>query len=281
MDDKTHEHHTVLERKELTARQVHAALRLEGEEELKSASPALFLSAVACGTTLGLTLVARGVLQSHLPDAAWRPIVASLGYPAGFVAIVLARQELYTGNTLTALLPYLEHPRRQSLLNVGRVWSVVLAGNLIGAALFAWAAAWTTAFDASLRATFTEIGQHAASYGFATAFAKGVFGGWLIALMIWLMPGAHHARIWVILLAGWILAASELTHVVAGSVEVLFSVFAGALPLSVYLTGYAIPVLLGNTAGAVLLVAVLNHLQVASDTPPEGEASERVVISGR
>jgi formate/nitrite transporter FocA (FNT family) len=161
---------------------------------------ALFWSAVGCGITLGLTLISRGLLQHHLPDVPWRPLVASLSYGVGFIAIEFGRQELYTGNTLTAVLPFLEEHKSSVLRNVLRVWLVVLAGNLAGAAVFAWAAAWTTTFEAPLRGTFGEFGVHAVSHGIRTAFVKGIFGGWLIALMIWLMPSAHHARIWVIVL---------------------------------------------------------------------------------
>jgi formate/nitrite transporter FocA (FNT family) len=265
MDDDAYERLTVLERKELSARQVHAALRLEGEEELKRTTAALFWSAVSCGITLGISLIARGVLHHALPDTNWRPVVASVGYGAGFIALELGRQELYTGNTLTALLPYLHNRRAAVFTNVARVWLVVLIGNLIGAAIFALAAAWTTAFGAPLRGTFDELGVHALSHGTSTAFVKGVFGGWLIAMMIWLMPGAHHARIWVIGLIAWALAASELTHVVAGSLEALFAVFSGAASFNTYAFAYLLPVVLGNTLGGVLFVAILNHVQVAMD----------------
>jgi len=129
MDDARHEHLTVLERKELSARQVHAALRLEGEEELGRSSRALFWSALSCGLTLGLSLMAQGALRHHLPDAPWRPIVASIGYAAGFIALTLGRQELYTGNTLTAVLPLL-HARRldQSIMRRCRLTSLRRAG---------------------------------------------------------------------------------------------------------------------------------------------------------
>src|SRR3954465_2751387 len=93
MDDRTHEHLTVLNRKELSARQVHAAIRMEGEEELKRSTAALFWSGLACGTTLGLSLMARGLLQHGIPDTSWRPLVASLGYAAGFIALELGRKE--------------------------------------------------------------------------------------------------------------------------------------------------------------------------------------------
>jgi formate-nitrite transporter family protein len=152
-----------------------------------------------------------------------------------------------------------------------RVWIVVLAGNLVGAAVFGWATAATTAFEPSLRSTFADLARHTVSYGFGTAFVKGVFGGWLIATMIWLMPGAHHARIWVIALVTWALAASQLTHIVAGSVDAMFGIFSGAVSPGAYAARFLAPVLLGNTIGGVVFVACLNHLQVAtdhSDEPP-------------
>jgi formate/nitrite transporter FocA (FNT family) len=266
-----HEHDTVLERKELSARQVHAALRLEGQEEIDRSTAGLFWSAVACGMTLGVSLLARAVLQHHLPDTSWRPLVAAIGYGAGFIAVELGRQELYTGNTLTAALPFAHEPSWSRLTHLGRVWVIVLAGNLIGAAVFALGAAWTTAFAAPLRGTFSELGQHAVTYGFGRAAIKGLFGGWLIALMIWLMPGAHHARIWVIALVTWVLAATELTHLVAGSVEVFVAVFSGVVPWSSYWLNFFLPVLLGNTAGGVFFVALLNHLQVSADEPAPSE----------
>jgi formate/nitrite transporter FocA (FNT family) len=103
------------------------------------------------------------------------------------------------------------------------------------------------------------------SHGFGTAFVKGIFGGWLIALMMWLMPGAHHARIWVIGLLAWCLAVSDLTHIIAGSVDVLFAVMLGQIGLETYLADFALPVLLGNTLGGVVFVAGLNHAQVAAE----------------
>ena len=70
---------------------------------------------------------------------------------------------------------------------------------------------------------------------------------------------------WVIALVTWALAASQLTHVIAGSVEALFAVFSGLVPLSTYVGRYFFPVLLGNTLGGLVFVALLNHIQVASD----------------
>jgi formate/nitrite transporter FocA (FNT family) len=280
MDDAAHEHYTVLERKEVSARDVHAALRLEGEEELGRSTTGLWWSSVSCGITLGLSLIAQGVLRNHLPDTSWRPLVASLGYAAGFIGLELGRQELYTGNTLTAVLPALHDRRIDKLPDVLRVFAVVFIGNIAGAWLFAWAAASSGAFAEPLTRTFNELGLEQVRYDFWTAFAKGIFGGWMIALMIWLMPGAHHARIWVIGLITWCLAATEMTHIIAGSVDVLFAVASRQVAPSTYLVKFVAPVFLGNTIGGLFFVAALNHAQVAADDAAEVEAPRLVVQPG-
>jgi formate/nitrite transporter FocA (FNT family) len=267
VSDASHEQDTILERKELTADQVHAALRMEGEEELERSSSGLFWSALCCGITLGLSLIAQGELHHVLPDTVWRPAVAALGYAVGFIALILARQELYTSNTLTAVLPILDSRRVDMLPNLIRVSVVVLAGNLAGAAAFAAAAAWTPAFSEPLRTAFADIGVQHTTHTMGATFVKGIFGGWMIALMTWLMPGAHHARIWVIGIVAWCLAASEMTHVIAGSVDVLFAVMVGRVEIGTYAVGFFLPTLVGNTLGGMVLVAALNHAQVAAGDP--------------
>jgi formate-nitrite transporter family protein len=97
-------------------------------------------------------------------------------------------------------------------------------------------------------------------------------------LMIWLMPGAHHARIWVIGLIAWCLAAAELTHIIAGSVDALFAVMSGVVAVTTYIVNFAIPVLVGNTVGGLVFVAVLNHRQVAADDAAEKRSDPHHVV---
>lgn len=107
-----------------------------------------------------------------------------------------------------------------------------------------------------------EIGLEAVGHDFGTAFVKAIFGGWMIALMVWLMPAAQQARIWVILIVTWCLAAAELTHIIAGSVDVMFATMSGAVSWGTFVTRFAVPVLLGNSIGGIVFVAALNHAQV-------------------
>ncbi|MBA2271479.1 MAG: formate/nitrite transporter family protein [Chthoniobacterales bacterium] len=51
----------------------------------------------------------------------------------GFLIVILGRQQLFTKNTLTVILPLLKERKPSLLLNVARLWTLVLFANLAGA----------------------------------------------------------------------------------------------------------------------------------------------------
>src|SRR5690349_23753255 len=115
------------------------------------------------------SLAAEGVLRAHLPDAPWRPLVAKLGYAIGFLIVMLGRQQLFTEQTLTAMLSLFSVDRREGTIgNVARLWAIVLVANVVGTGLFAAAAAWTPAFTPEVRAAFAQIGHEALNPGFTS-----------------------------------------------------------------------------------------------------------------
>jgi formate/nitrite transporter FocA (FNT family) len=215
---------------------------------------------------MGFSLMTEGLLRAHLPDTEWRTLVAKFGYSIGFVVVVLGRQQLFTENTLTVILPLMRHGDRGTFNNVARLWSVVLLANLVGAFAFAQVAARTSVFDPAVVSAFREIGHRATEPGFVTILIRGILAGWLIALMVWLMPGAESARLWVIVLITYVVGIGEFSHVIAGSTEVLVLVASGEKTFVEYLTSYLVPTLLGNVIGGVSLVAAFAHGQfVTSD----------------
>ncbi len=84
---------------------------------------------------MGFSFIGEALLRSRLPDEPWRPIVAKLGYSFGFVMVVLGRQQLFTENTLTPVIPLLERRDKQTLYRVLRLWGVVRVMNLVGGAV--------------------------------------------------------------------------------------------------------------------------------------------------
>lgn len=243
---------------------VYKAVLKEGEDELERSTFALAWSGLAAGLSMGFSLVSEGLLRSRLPDAPWRPLITKLGYSMGFLIVVLGRQQLFTENTLTAVLPLLQHRNVATLLKVLRLWIVVLACNLLGAVLFAWVIGRTPTFTPQAKTAFLEIGREALSHGPGIVLLRGIFAGWLIALMVWLLPVAEVARIWVIVFVTYIVGLAELSHVIAGSVDAAYVVIAGQATWGAYLAEYMLPALAGNILGGVALVAALNHAQVVS-----------------
>lgn len=241
---------------------VHEAIRAEGEDELKRPSAALAWSGLAAGLSMGFSLVTEGLLQSHLPDQPWRPLIVRFGYTIGFLIVILGRQQLFTENTLTPILPLLARRNLATLAQVLRLWSVVLVTNLLGTLIFAWVISHSDIFPPDVQKAFAELSRESLNGDFGTVLLRGVFAGWLIALMVWLLPFAEAARIYVIIIIAYVVGLGGFSHIIVGSVEAFYSVLTGVIPPGDYVTRFMIPTLLGNIIGGVSLVAVLGHAQV-------------------
>jgi formate/nitrite transporter FocA (FNT family) len=241
---------------------VHEAIRKDGDEELQRPMSALAWSGLAAGLSMGFSFLAEGFFRSYLPDTQWQPLVTHLGYPLGFLIVIIGRQQLFTENTLTAIIPLLARRNVPTLIAVLKLWAVVLAANLTGAHIFAWVIGNTSLLKPDVLHSLRDLALTAADVTFGTAILRGIFAGWLIALVVWMNAATDAGRIAIIVILTYIVGLAGLTHIVAGSVEVLFLVMTGAKNWLSYLDGYMLPALLGNILGGVALVSALNHAQV-------------------
>jgi formate/nitrite transporter FocA (FNT family) len=252
------------ERSSVTVAVVHEAVRREGEEELKRSSSALAWSGLAAGLSMGFSIICEGIMRSRLPEAPWSPLVSKFGYSAGFVLCILGRQQLFTENTLTPILPLLHRKDRATLLNVARLWAVVLLSNLAGALAIAWVLGNTGLFAAPVRGAFAQIGRESLTASFGLVVFRSIFAGWLLAMLVWVLPFAEHARFFVIVAITWLIGIAGFSHVVAGSIETLLVATTGAASWLHVVFGFILPALIGNIVGGVALVAALNHAQVTT-----------------
>jgi formate/nitrite transporter FocA (FNT family) len=260
------EEQEVKKRSSLRAAVVFETIRREGETEISRPAVALAFSGLAAGLSMGASLVGTGVLRAYLPDLPWRTLIENLGYTLGFLIVILGRQQLFTENTLTAILPVLDDPDKpKKLLQMARLWAIVLVTNLIGAGIFAEVVAKTSMFEPHIKAAFLQIGVLALQPTFASIVWRGILAGWLIALVVWLLPAANPQRVWIIVIITWLVGAAGLSHIIAGSVEALYVVAAGSYPWSQYITHFLVPVFIGNCIGGVGLVAILNYGQVVPE----------------
>lgn len=257
-------HHSAGERESPSAAIVFEAIRHEGEGELNRPSAQLAWSGLAAGLAMGFSFLTEGLLAHYLPDAQWSTIISKFGYSIGFLIVVLGRQQLFTETPVIAVLPVLNARRLHYLMQMLRLWGVVLVTNMVGTFIFAWVLFSTDLMGAAEHIKFKELSEKPFADSFGTTLLGAIFAGWLIALMVWLLPFAETARVMVIVVLTYIIGLAGFPHIVAGAVEAYYGVMAGVAGWSEALLRFFLPALLGNVLGGVVLVAALNYGQVAA-----------------
>jgi formate/nitrite transporter FocA (FNT family) len=256
----------IVERTSPPGRVVYEAIYREGQHELERSNQALAWSGLAAGLSMGFSFLAEGLLRDYLPNAPWRPAVAKLGYSIGFLIVILGRQQLFTKNTLTVILPLLREKKLRILVNVARLWLVVLGANVIGALAVTWVFFHSNVCTADVKAQFVGMAAESMQFNFATNLLRAIFAGWLIALIIWLLPFAESAHIWIIVFFAYLLGIGHLPHIIAGMMPSFFSVLNGNQSFGEWLTGFFVPVLIGNAIGGVAVVALVVHAEFIDES---------------
>ncbi len=244
---------------------IYEIVRKLGDEEMDRPITSLWWSGVAAGLSISFSLLAQAVLQSHLPDAPWRPLVTSMGYSVGFVMVVLSRQQLFTENTVTAVLPVMAKPGVANLSRLGRLWSVVLAANIAGTFVAALLCSFTPVLTPELKTAMFDIASQIRDHTWMEMVFRAIASGFLIAAMVWLLPSAEAAQFHVIVLITYLIAAAGFMHIVAGSMEAFFLVLNGQFGVLPMFTDFFVPVLIGNVVGGTALFALIAYAQVMKE----------------
>ena len=236
-----------------------------GEEEMARPVVSLWWSGVAAGMSISFSLLAQAILHTHLPDAPWRPLVADFGYSVGFVMVVMSRQQLFTENTITAVLPAITGFNTGNLAKLARMWVVVLLANFAGTLFAALFSSFTPVLSPELFNGMLDLSRQILGHGWLEMFFKGIAAGFLIAAMVWVIPGAETAQFYVIVLMTYLISAGNFMHIVAGSVEAFLLLLNGELYWLTMLTGFILPVLAGNIVGGTALFAMIAYAQVMKE----------------
>ena len=244
---------------------IYEVVRRMGEEEMARPAISLWWSGIAAGISISFSLLAEAILQMHLPDTSWRPLVTSLGYSVGFLMVVLSRQQLFTENTITVVLPVIARPSPARFGVMMRMWGIVFAANMVGTLIAALFCTFTPVVSAEMLAAMHDISRQGMDFDWPTMFFRGIGAGFIVAAMVWLIPSAAVTQFHVVTLMSYLIAAGGFMHIVAGSVEAFLLVASGDLGLWQMLTGFTFPVLLGNVIGGTALFALLSYAQVMKE----------------
>ena len=261
-----------------TAEEIFQRIIASAEDEYETRKRELFFSGVAAGFAITVTVLAYTVGTAAVDDSSG--LIGPLFYPAGFIFIIIGHYQLYTENTLPPVALVLL--RLISIPGLLRIWGLVLLGNLVGVSIGAYTLANTSVLSPEAVAVAEGFGAEALHMPWWDLFFKGVFAGWLVAGLVWLDHAARSvtARILIVFFVMYLVPTMGLFHIITSMCDALYLFFQGGAALWPLAWDLLLPVLLGNTSGGVVLVAILNYGLTEEHIIPE-ETGERGKLSIR
>ena len=237
------------------------------DEEVTSGRRELFFSGIAAGLAITITFLLYASMTAATDGD---PVLSVLLYPLGFIYIIVGGYQLFTENTLPPVALTLE--RLASIPTLLRHWSIVLAGNFVGGAI----GALVLSYGGVISGETIEAAIYVSSAGFEVGwwplFFKGAVAGLIVAGVVWVGFASTNSvtRLLVVYLAFLAIPLGNLYHVVVSFTEVIYLLFMqnmglhdGGVTLFGGMTEFVIPVLLGNTAGGVVLVTLVNYFHTS------------------
>lgn len=252
------------ERKRLAASTIYQIIRADGESELKRPAVSLWWSGIAAGIAITMSVVCKGLLYQHAPDGPWHHAVASLGYTIGFVIVVIGRLQLFTENTITAVLPVLARTTPHAMRATARLWALVFVANMVGTGFAVAVANYGGLATPDQLEAFTAVSAVILDHGWLDTVRLGVPAGFLIAAVVWLLPSARGFELWVVVLLTYMIALGGYAHVIAGAAEA-FHLWAVGKAGAVKVVSFISAAFIGNVIGGTGLFALLAYGQVKNE----------------
>jgi formate/nitrite transporter FocA (FNT family) len=254
----------------------------EGRRRLGRTWPSLLATGAVGGLDVGAGVFALLVVEQKSGNE----LLGALAFTIGFIAVTLARSELFTEDFLVPIATVVA--RQARVRDVVRLWGGTAATNLLGGWVIAGL---TLAAVPTLRATAIKAGVHYTSMGIGwRSFASGLLGGGAITLMTWMQNSEHSivGKLAAAISIAFVLAAGGLNHAIVASL-LMFSAIHAHGPFG-YLdwAGAASWAALANIVGGLGLVTVLRLVQIGREAvelermrpPDEGRAAAGVADDG-
>ena len=236
---------------------------MDAKETFERSLGSLFTSAFTAGLEIGISffmiLSAFALLSSVLPSQ-YAIVLASLLYPLGFIIVVIGQSLLFTEQTSLLSLPVLNGI--EPLSKLLRLWGIVITGNIVGGCLFA---ALMVGLGLNMQlfsvSDIDTYAEHVLGFAWWVIFGSAILAGWMMGVAAWLVTSARDtlSRIVLVTLITGSIGFLGLHHSIVGNIEVFSAVLYGNnVSLWHYLL-FLIVILVGNTIGGVVFVAVLKN----------------------
>jgi formate/nitrite transporter FocA (FNT family) len=190
------------------------------------------------------------VLTSLLPsNTVWTPLIANMGYTVGFIIVILGHMQLFTENTITTVVPLFRPFTWQKLGQVGRLWGIVFASNLVGTAIAAAFLLNAHLLNPEVKVALDAIANHVAHMSAMENIVRGIPAGILIASLVWMMPSSS-SKLGLIFFMIYLMA---------------YLLYQGQVGIGDYLFSFLLPTALGNILGGTGVFTLLVYGQVNNE----------------
>lgn len=241
---------------------VYTAIRQEGEDELSRPAASLWWSGLAAGFAIFFSIISTGALTAYQNKQGAPDLLVHLGYCVGFLMVILGRLQLFTENTITAVIPVLSPDYKGGVKPMLRLWAIVFAANMLGVFIVACAAYYGQILPPMVLKGMLEVSHHYMQHTPLAFFTHGIPAGFLVAALVWMMPSTRGNEFLLIIVMTYLISMLGLTHVVAGSGEAFLMLLTGEVSVGFTLLGCIVPTLAGNVLGGTLLFTLLAYGQV-------------------
>ncbi|WP_299257684.1 formate/nitrite transporter family protein [uncultured Aquimarina sp.] len=223
----------------------------------------ILLSSFSAGLEIGFSFLLICVMTAFFIDetnsaVVWK--INALVYPVGFILVVLGKSMLFTEQTSLLTLPVLN--KKSKVIDLFRLWGLVLTGNIFGGMLISLVAIWIGPklgiFDIKI---VEKVAEHVLHNDLSVIFVSAILAGWLMGLLSWLLTSSDStiSRILVIYIITAVIGAMGLHHSIVGNIEVFSGlIVSNRITIIDYLSFQGIAIV-GNAIGGVVFVALLKY----------------------
>lgn len=251
----------------------------EGERRLGRGSGALVATGLLGGVDVMfgvLALVVSTAALSTVMPAQTAHVLGSLTFGLALVFLTVGRSELFTENFLIPVSSV--YAGRNTIWALLRLWSITLAANLVGLLLMALVFSPHGVLEPATLKAAGKVGEAYTSRGVVAALLSAVAAGALMTLFTWFASAAESdvTRLFLGLIAGFLLVAPSLNHAVVSFGEIVFGIIAGSSKSNVGdLLGNFGLAIVGNLVGGIGLVAATRLAQVRGEPGSESGRTTR------
>jgi formate-nitrite transporter family protein len=228
----------------------------EGRRRMSRRTWSLLATGVVGGIDVGTGVLALLFVEDETKST----VLAGLAFSVGFIALTLARSELFTEDFLVPVTTVFARQARLRMLL--RLWAGTLLANLVGGWVFTY---FIVKGFPQWQATTIEAGTHYVHLGLGMkAFSLAILGGAVITLMTWMQHNttSDGLRLVPAITGGFLLGGAQLNHAIVNSLLMFASLHTGHAPFGYWQWLQTAALAAGgNILGGVGLVTLLRLLQ--------------------